>query len=75
MAKYTLDCRGEQCPRPLYRVKRLVRIIDRGDIVEVIGDDEKSKGEITLAIEGMEYEILEVEDLEGNVWRITFKKG
>ncbi len=74
MAKYTLDCRGEACPKPLYRVKRLVRIIEKGDIVEVIGDDEKSKGEISLAIEGMKYEILEVEDLEGGAWRIVFRK-
>jgi len=75
MAKYIIDCKGERCPKPLYRVKRLVRIVERGDIIEVIGDDEKSKGEIALAVEGMEYEILEIEDVDDRVWRITFKKG
>ncbi|MCD6157769.1 MAG: sulfurtransferase TusA family protein [Euryarchaeota archaeon] len=75
MAKYVIDCRGEKCPKPLYRVKRLVRIIDRDDIVEIIGDDEKSKGEIALAIEGMGYEILSIEDINSNTWRIVFKKG
>ena len=71
MARYVLDCRGEVCPKPLYRVKRLVRIIERGDVVEVIGDDERSKGEISLAIEGLKYEILEIEDLENKTSKIN----
>ncbi len=74
MAKYFLDCVGEKCPKPLARVKKLIRIADPGDIIEVLGDDERSKGEVVLAIDGYGYEILDIEEEEGK-WRIKFVKG
>ncbi len=74
MAKYVLECLGEKCPKPLSRVKRLIRVAEFGDEIEVIGDDERSKGEIVLAIDGYGYEILELSEEEGR-WRIKFVKG
>ena len=42
----TLDCRGQSCPMPLLKVKKALKKLKPGQILEVLGTDPGSKNDI-----------------------------
>jgi len=42
----TLDCRGLSCPMPLLKVKKALKKLKPGQILEVLGTDPGSKNDI-----------------------------
>ena len=64
---------GKPCPVPLNEFRKAIRRAPVGEIIEIIGTHELSKGEIALAAEETGQEILEIDEKDG-VWRIGVKK-
>lgn len=72
VAEIELDVRGEVCPVPLVEVRKALRKISRGDIIEVVGDHPASKKEIPMAVQALGRELLSVEE-EGGTWKIRIR--
>ncbi|MBO8174881.1 sulfurtransferase TusA family protein [Thermococcus sp. M39] len=64
---------GKECPIPLNEFRKALRKAKVGEIIEIVGTHELSKGEIALAADETGQEILEIDEKDG-VWRIVVKK-
>lgn len=71
----SIDTRGLMCPQPLVETRKKLRKMQRGEVLEVIGDHGTSKKEIPLAMQQTGEEVLLVEDRPDGTWRILIKKG
>jgi len=68
-----IDVIGKDCPIPLNEFRKALRKAPAGEIIEIVGTHELSKGEIALAAEETGQEILEIDEKEG-VWKIVVRK-
>jgi len=68
-----VDCRGENCPRPLIETRKAINRAKRGDVIEVAGTHPASRKEIPLAVEGMGLKLLGVSGSETD-WKIRIRK-
>ena len=64
---------GKECPIPLNEFRKALRKAKVGEIIEIVGTHELSKGEIALAADETGQEILEIDEKDG-VWRIVVRK-
>ncbi|AHF80239.1 sulfurtransferase TusA family protein [Thermococcus paralvinellae] len=64
---------GKECPIPLNEFRKALRKAKVGEIIEIVGTHELSKGEIALAADETGQEILEIDEKDG-IWRIVVKK-
>ena len=69
-----IDTRGKICPLPLFYTKRKIEEMQIGDEVEIITDDSIAKGTIPKWSKQHGHEILVVEDIEDNQFRIVVRK-
>jgi len=65
--------KGETCPVPLVEMRKAIRKVAPGEIVEVIGTHPASKKEIPMAVEALGLELVDIEETDG-VWRIRIRK-
>ena len=70
----TLDCRGLSCPMPLLKVKKALKKLKPGQILEVLGTDPGSKNDIPDYAKKQGDEFLGMEDESGHT-RYLLKKG
>ncbi|HTX61483.1 MAG TPA: sulfurtransferase TusA family protein [Methanobacterium sp.] len=68
-----IDVTGETCPVPLVEVRKAIRKIGPGDILEVTGTHPASKKEIPMAAESLGLEIIDIQEKDG-VWKIKIRK-
>ena len=68
-----VDVKGETCPVPLVEMRKAIRKVAPGEIVEVIGTHPASKKEIPMAVEALGLELVDIEETDG-VWRIRIRK-
>ena len=68
-----IDVIGKECPIPLNEFRKALRKAKVGEIIEIVGTHELSKGEIALAADETGQEILEIDEKNG-IWRIVVKK-
>ncbi|MCD6559753.1 sulfurtransferase TusA family protein [Palaeococcus sp. (in: euryarchaeotes)] len=68
-----IDVIGKPCPVPLNEFRKALRRAKIGELIEIVGTHELSKGEIAMAADETGQEIVEIEEKEG-VWRIIIKK-
>jgi len=73
MADMKVDVKGETCPVPLVEMRKAIRKVAPGEIVEVIGTHPASKKEIPMAVEALGLELVDIEETDG-VWRIRIRK-
>jgi tRNA 2-thiouridine synthesizing protein A len=73
MADLKVDVKGETCPVPLVEMRKALRKVSPGEIVEVVGTHPASKKEIPMAVESLGLELVDVEEKDG-VWRIRIRK-
>ena len=73
MADMKVDVKGETCPVPLVEMRKAIRKVAPGEIVEVIGTHPASKKEIPMAVEALGLELVDIEEKDG-VWRIRIRK-
>lgn len=69
----TLDAKGLICPMPLLRIKKEMDRLNSGDILEVLGTDEGSRGDIPGWAARAGHEFLG-ERVETNFFRFFMKK-
>ncbi|RLF90294.1 sulfurtransferase TusA family protein [Thermococci archaeon] len=68
-----IDVIGKPCPVPLNEFRKALRRAKIGELIEIVGTHELSKGEIAMAADETGQEIVEIEEKEG-IWRIIIKK-
>jgi tRNA 2-thiouridine synthesizing protein A len=73
MTELKIDVTGETCPVPLVEVRKALRKVSSGEIVEVVGTHPASKKEIPMAVEALGSELVSVEEKDG-VWKIKIRK-
>jgi TusA-related sulfurtransferase len=56
-----LDVRGFCCPLPLIRIRRLMDGMDKGQVLQVVGDDPIFEESVRDLCHEMHYEVLRVE--------------
>ena len=70
----TLDCRGLSCPMPLLKVKKALKKLKAGQVLEVLGTDPGSKNDIPDYAKKQGDDFLGMED-ESGYTRYLIKKG
>jgi tRNA 2-thiouridine synthesizing protein A len=70
----TLDCRGLSCPMPLLKVKKTLKKMKSGQILEILGTDPGSKKDIPDYAKKQGDDFLGMED-ESGYTRFLVKKG
>jgi len=70
----TLDCRGLSCPMPLLKVKKALKKLQTGQILEILGTDPGSKKDIPDYAKKQGDEFLGMKD-ESGYTRFLVKKG
>lgn len=70
-----LDFSREVCPIPLIKTRRALDKMEKGEVLEVIGTDEKAKTDIIMAVKelGMQLEKM-AKDKDGK-WRMLIRKS
>ena len=69
-----LDCRGLSCPMPLLKVKKALKKLKAGQVLEVLGTDPGSKNDIPDYAKKQGDDFLGMEDESGGT-RYLIKKG
>jgi TusA-related sulfurtransferase len=72
MSKIIVDVRGKSCPVPVVEVRKALRQAKEGDIIEVTGTNESSKGEIPMVAEAAGKKVDSIIE-EENYWKIIIK--
>lgn len=73
MAEVKIDVKGETCPVPLVEMRKALRNVSKGEIIELEGTHPASKKEIPMAVEALGSELLDVQEKNG-VWTIKIRK-
>jgi len=80
MSKYKadliVDVTGLTCPMPLIKTRRAIKKSHLNDIIKFVGtkEEEISRKEILVALEGMKQRILDVEVVSDGSWQIFMEK-
>lgn len=64
---YTLDVKGETCPYPAIKMLEAMEELQKGEILEVLGDCPQSINNIQFDCKNHGYEVLLVEQLGPNL--------
>ncbi|GMT44135.1 MAG: hypothetical protein IEMM0003_0954 [bacterium] len=67
-----VDCIGETCPIPLIEVRKAWIKVEKGDIIEAVGNHPASFKEIQMAAESLGSTIKEA--VGGEQWKIVIEK-
>jgi tRNA 2-thiouridine synthesizing protein A len=70
----TLDCRGLSCPMPLLKVKKALKKLKTGQVLEILGTDPGSKKDIPDYAKKQGDEFLGMKD-ESGYTKFLVKKG
>jgi len=70
-----LDARGLSCPMPLLKTKKILKSMQAGNILEVLGTDPGSKNDIPGFCKKGGNELLGMEDHPDGYTRYFIKKG
>jgi TusA-related sulfurtransferase len=74
-ADVTVDTRGMNCPQPLVEVRKKLRKMQPGQVLEIVGDHKVSRTEIPMTMEENGDQVLEAEDNGDGSWKILVRKG
>ena len=69
----SVDCLGLYCPEPIYRTRRALDELEKGEILEVKADDPAAEPDIRNLVNRLGYEIISVER-EGDTVTILIRK-
>ena len=62
---HTLDCKGLSCPMPIVKLNSAIKKIDVGQVLEMLGTDPGSKGDVPLWCKRKGNELLEASEQDG----------
>jgi tRNA 2-thiouridine synthesizing protein A len=75
MADVKIDCLGMQCPQPLVETRKALRKMNKGKVLEVVGDHAVSFKEIPMVVKETGDKVLSAKETGGGKWKIEIKKG
>ena len=70
----TLDCQGLSCPMPILKLAKEMKGIESGQVLELLGTDPGSKGDIPGWCEKTGNEFLGFEE-DGGVYKFYIRKS
>ena len=70
----TIDARGAYCPGPLMELIAALKLIEKGDEIEVLSSDKGSANDIPEWVAKVKHEHLGTEELDGH-WSIVVRKA
>lgn len=73
--RYKLEVTGCSCPFPVLYTLRALKMLKPGDALEVLTDNRPSSETIPEAITERGHRVLNIEQVESALWRITILKG
>ena len=62
---HTVDLRGVRCPTNFVKAKLALEMIDSGETVEILLDDEESVGNVPRSLKSEGHQLLSLEQKEG----------
>ncbi|WP_298943456.1 sulfurtransferase TusA [uncultured Psychromonas sp.] len=69
-----LDALGLRCPEPVMVIRKTVRKLETGDLLEIIADDPATTRDIPSFCRFMEHQLIEAQ-IETTPYRYLIKKG
>jgi TusA-related sulfurtransferase len=69
-----LNARGEICPLPVLKVKKLMDTMQRGEVLEVAATDPRTRGDLARFSERLGHELLKTRR-EGGTLYFYIRKG
>jgi len=69
-----LDLRGEVCPFTFVKTKVKLEELKPGELLEVITDHEPAVRDVPRSVEAEGHEVIRVEKIGENEWRILIRK-
>ncbi|UCE12664.1 MAG: sulfurtransferase TusA family protein [Candidatus Heimdallarchaeota archaeon] len=69
----TLDLRGEVCPLPELKSRRMIRKMRSGEVLKIIIDYSMSADRIPRIMKSYGHEVLSVKKIENAVWEILVR--
>jgi tRNA 2-thiouridine synthesizing protein A len=70
----TLDTLGSRCPEPVMMIRKTVRKMQQGELLEVIADDPATTRDIPSFCRFMDHTLIEIH-IEQLPYRYLIKKG
>ncbi|MDA7745783.1 sulfurtransferase TusA [Psychromonas sp.] len=74
LATQQLDALGLRCPEPVMVIRKAVRKLESGDLLEIIADDPATTRDIPSFCRFMDHELVEAQ-IESTPYRYIIKKG
>jgi len=69
-----VDLRGEVCPFTFVKTKVALEEIESGELLEVIFDHEPAVRDVPRSVEAEGHEVIEIEKIGNEEWRVVIKK-
>ncbi|MCK4538133.1 MAG: sulfurtransferase TusA family protein [Candidatus Krumholzibacteria bacterium] len=69
-----LDCKGLSCPMPMLKLAKEMKGMDGGQVLEMVGTDPGSKGDVPGWCEKTGNELLGVEE-DAGIFKFYIRKG
>ncbi len=69
----TIDAKGLNCPMPILKLKKAIKEVNVGDIVELIATDPGSQKDVKSFTKTTGHELVK-EETEGNLFRYYVKR-
>ncbi len=73
-ADVLLDVSGEVCPVPLIKTRRALDKMEKDTILEVVGNDERAKLDILMAVQELKMKLIKEETSKSGKWRLLIRK-
>ena len=70
----TLDCQGLSCPMPILKLAKEIKGMETGQVLELLGTDPGSKGDVPGWCEKTGNEFLGLEE-DGGVYKFYVRKS
>ncbi len=70
-----LDVKGLCCPMPVVKAKKAIDAIEAGQVLEIVGTDVGSKGDMPAWAKRAGHEFLGFSEEEGGVFHFFVRKG
>lgn len=71
---YQLDTLGLRCPEPVMLIRKTIRTLQIGDLLEIIADDPATTRDVPSFCRFMDHQLIEV-NIESIPYRYLIKKG
>lgn len=72
--RQSLDLRGEVCPFTFVETKLKLEEMEVGEVLEVIIDHEPAVRDVPRSVKSEGHEVLGIEKIGDNLWKIIIKK-